>query len=479
MNSNYCWNVKEMGASGTGNTNDTQIIQKAIDECSLSGGVVYFPPGTYSSGTLFIKSNVTLHLEKCAVLQAIDCYELFPMIEHNIPCTMGNKWKAFLYSYHSENITITGGGTISPRGELDIFQNGIGDSPDRPYGIYFVKCFNVDLNNIRLHNSAFWMQRFFQCEDLRLNKLHVYNHANINNDGLDVDGCKRVFISDCSIDASDDALCFKSHGEQACEDVVVSNCILSSHATAIKFGTGSVAGFKRFNINNCIIKPSIAPKVEHPMNLKEGLGGIDIMTVDGGVVEDINISNITISGVETPLFIKIGKRNRRTKEMTVPIINKIKNIRLSNISAQNVGPIACSITGYPGANIENIKLNDINMEVNRISHKDMPPTFDLCQDDHLVIDKNNPIFLDFSIKEEVPENETDYPCSRIFGTILPAYAFFIRHVENIVLENIYVSTKQEDGRQPLVINDVHQYRLDNCYFKSSGNHFEKMENVSF
>ncbi|MEI6846013.1 MAG: glycosyl hydrolase family 28-related protein, partial [Candidatus Firestonebacteria bacterium] len=259
-------NVKESGAAGDGRVNDTAVLQKAIDECSVSGGTVFLPSGVYSTGTLFMKSNVTLHIAKGAVLRGRPDLSIFPHIVSKVPSTLEKApWRAFIYAYEQKNISIVGEGTISPNGEHKIFQDNIGDSPDRPYGIHFVRCKNITVSSIKILNPAFWAQRYRECEDLTIKGISVFAHANFNNDGLDIDGCNRVIVSDCRIDSSDDALCFKSHGNRPCEEVVVANCILSSHASAIKFGTGSVGGFKKISISNCVVKPSEAKHVVHPL----------------------------------------------------------------------------------------------------------------------------------------------------------------------------------------------------------------------
>ncbi len=458
--------VTETGASGDGIQNDTEGIQKAIDECGAKGGTVLLPPGNYSAGTLFMKSNVTLLLSKGATLLGRPDPSLYPHIEHKIPSTLDKApWRAFIYAFEQENISITGEGTISPGGAHEVFQDNIGDSPDRPFGIHFIRCKNVRVKDISLINSAFWVQRYFECEDLVIRGMSVYAHANYNNDGLDIDGCKRVIISDCKIDSSDDALVLKSHGNRPCEEVLVSNCILSSHASGIKLGTGSVGGYRKVNISNCIIKPSIAESVHHPAKVKNGLIGINLGNVDGGCMEDINISNIMIEGVECPVFIRLGKRNQTAKGIRVSQAGSAKRITLSNISCTDAGPISSSITAYPGSLIEDIVIKDVRIQMSRHSPSDIPrvsPAGNLNQAGFKFMEgkyQNDPE------GKTVPENADGYPNARIFDTILPSYGFFVRHVRNIVFDSVAVETSEGDTRVPFVLSDVLNPKFNNALAK--------------
>ncbi len=455
-------NVKGVGEAGDGIGNDTAAVQKAIDECSVKGGTVMLSPGTYSTGTLFMKSNVTLHLSKGATLLGRPDPSLYPHIKHNIPSTLDKApWRAFIYAFKQKNISITGEGVISPNGGHEVFRDNIGDSPDRPFGIHFVRCENIRVEGISLINSAFWVQRYFECENLTIRGISVYAHANYNNDGLDIDGCKRVIVSGCKIDSSDDALCFKSHGNRPCEEVLVTNCILSSHASGIKFGTGSAGGFKQIHISNCVIKPSRAKKVHHPLKAKQGLMGLDFGSVDGGFMEDISISNVNIEGVETPVFMKLGNRLTRVKGLKKKFRGALRRITLSNITARDAGPVSCSITGYPGNRIEKVLLKNISIQISRHSPSDIASVKrmnkNLNQTGTKLLKGN---YLNDPEGAGVPENSDHYPYNRIFDSILPSFGFFVRHAKNIVFDSVTVETSKGDRRVPFVLSDVEKIRFN-------------------
>lgn len=434
MNNNHSFDIRDFGAT---ENSGTTAIQAAIDAAAVDGGVVEIPPGRFRSGTIFLKSGVELRLSRGAVLTAIDDLDEFPDIKPPIPSRMDVcPWKAFIYAVDAENIALTGGGTISPGGELEIFQNGIVNSPSRPYGIHFVRCSDILVSGVTMTGSAFWMQRYFNCEKLRINGISVFNHCNLNNDGLDIDCCRDVIVSDCRIDADDDALCVKTEGAEPSSDITVSNCVVSSHASAIKLGTGSVGDFKNIVISNCVVKPSKADHVLHPRGLKGGTAGVSICAVDGAKVENVLIDDIRIDGVESPLFVRLGKRlsrmdeldgavsraagNGRWKNAPPKAIGSIRGLTLRNISATDAGPVASSISACEGGAISGLILDSISISASKTP--------------------------DAPVSEDVPENDQGYPSNLMFGSALPAAGIYLRNLERVVLKDVRVTAPTSDRR---------------------------------
>jgi len=455
--SNGIYDAQNHGAVGDGVADDTKAIQLIIDTCATNGGgTVVLTKGTYSTGTLVLKSNITLCIETGAKLIGRPDPSLYPDFPPVVPSRMDiTPWKAFLYAADAENITVIGPGTFAPEGGAEVFQNGKGNSPERPYGIHFIRCRRVTVENLKMQSSSFWMQRYYCCEDVRLRGLDIFNHCNLNNDGMDIDGCRRVIVSDCSIDASDDALCIKSEGMSIAEDIVVTNCVLSSHASGIKLGTGSCGGFKRITIGNCVIKPSRAEHIEHPFKLPGGIAGIDLGNVDGGIMEDINIHDIVIDGVSTPIFVRLGKRNSRRWE-GAPAVEECtaKRIDISNVRAYGAGPIASSITGVPGAAIEDIRLRNIAIYSSKPgSEVYWAPEDQTVGRDTWMVEPDHLLSLD------VPEQETGYPVARMFHRNLPAYGLYVRHVKNCVLDEIMFRAAKGELRPAVVLDDVQESRL--------------------
>ena len=143
---------------------------------------------------------------------------------------------------------------------------------------------------------------------MSLRNLNIYNHANKNNDGIDVDSSEDVLISGCIIDTSDDSIVIKSEGENPSKNIVVSNCIVATHASAIKLGTGSVGGYKNIVISDIVIRRSKSEKMMHPLKVWQGLTGIDLLTTDGGAMKQVLVSNVTMEDVENPIHVRLGNR---------------------------------------------------------------------------------------------------------------------------------------------------------------------------
>lgn len=424
------YNIKNFGAKGDGKANDTKAIQKAIDKCTVTGGKVLFPSGKYLTGTIELKSNVSIELTNSA------CWSAMADTNFYYPVPVSDR-RTFIYANGAENISISGYGTINGGGMAhDVFIPSPGHIKKsmRPYGFLLWKCEKIVIENITMQNSGFWMFRPDHCNDLVIRGIKVYNHANYNNDGFDITDCHRVIISDCILDCEDDAICLKSHSEKGSVDVVISNCIISSHASAIKMGTGSYGAFKRIVVSDCIIKPSLARETFHPEQLLDGLTGLDLSITDGAEVSDINFDNIVIDGVETPIFIRLGNRNNSYNNEKSKKQGFVKNISYSNIRAVNVGPVASSISAYPGEYIENITFSNIEIS---------------CL---------NPGNLADTVKY-VPEFSERYPFSRMFQSNLPAYGFYIRHAKKIKMNNISIASIRQDPRFTIWLEDVHGFYI--------------------
>lgn len=445
--------ITEYGAKND-NEPDTEAIQKSIDACSKNGGgTVVFPPGTWISGTIYLKDNTSIYLSMGATWQGENNNDAYPFIDPVIKSREDKApRRAMIYAYKKKNIKIFGEGTIYPGGDYDIFnvtkENQKEMYYSRPFGICMIESQNIVIDGINLNNSAFWMQRYFHCDNLKITNLTVFNHSNLNNDGIDIDGCKDVIVSNCVIDASDDAIVLKSEGNRKCENVTITNCILSSHATPLKCGTSSVGGYKNIAISNIVIKPSKSIEMHHLAKARGGLSGIDLLCVDGGSMENIAIDNITMTSIETPLFIKLGNRNSAWKEKTEFEISRIKNIRINNVTAINSGNITSSITGYKDQYVDSVTLSNIRFET--VAYKGKT-------DVELQIDKH----------------AGDYPYNRMFGFDYPVYGLYIDYGKNITLNNVEFVKHKSDSRPALQFKNTKNSRLLNV--RTSEKEYEKRD----
>lgn len=405
--------VRDCGAAGGGATLDTKAIQSAIDAATgAGGGTVRFPAGRYLSGTIFLKSNVTIHLDPGATLLGSTKLDDFPRTTPTLRSyTDDYTERSLIYAEGAENIAIEGRGTIDGQGAA--FP---GPYKVRPYMIRVIACKNVAVRDVTIKDSPMWVQHYLACEGVLIDGVTVHSRVNHNNDGIDIDGCERVRIANCDIWSGDDAIVLKSTLDRPCRDVTVTNCSMSTLCNAFKLGTESNGGFEGIVMNNCTIYDT-------------RLAGIALELVDGGKLDGVAIDNVTMRDTRCPIFIRLGNRARPFKEGMAQIgQGSLRNITISNVIATGADKTGCSITGLPGAAAENITLS--NVAVSFVGGG-----------------------TDADAKREVPEQETKYPEYRMFGT-LPAYGYYVRHVRGLRLINCRVDFEKPEARPALVCDDV-------------------------
>lgn len=435
--------VTQYGAR-PGSTINTVAINKAIEACYKNGGGrVVIPAGVFRSGTLLLKKNVELHLAMGAVLSASTDIKDFPI--QPLPAYRSQKdpggWRALIYANGVNNIAITGPGTIDGNGaqqKPDPDSKFKLDMDGRPRNLLLISCKQIRVEGIKMRNSGIWNQHYLDCEDVIVDRISVYNHSNRNNDGIDIDGCRRFILSNSILDTDDDAIVLKSTGSAGCENITITNCIVSSFCNAIKAGTESTGGFKNISVSNCVIKPSInkdAPIFGTP----SGIAGLSLEIVDGGIMDGVSISNITIEGSQSPLYVRLGNRARKhTESAPEPGMGSMKNIVISNIVAYNTGNYGGSITAIPGYYVENVSLNNIQF-----------------------YNKGGIRKGDYKAEvNQVPEDEKGYPQPTVWKE-LPASALFIRHAKNIQVNGLMLHSYAPDIRSPVVAVDVHGLQISN------------------
>ena len=445
----FCWQgveaqdfvVTDYGARPGMEHLNTIAIGKAIDACHRhGGGRVVIPAGIFRTGTLVLRDNVELHLGMGASLVASDDAKDLPVLPRaayrSQKDTMG--WRALIYADGASNIAVTGLGTIDGDGAQQKPVGPLkGDLDGRPRNILFISCRNVRVEGIRMMNAGIWNQHYLNCEDVVVDKVNVYNHANRNNDGIDIDGCRRFTLSNSVFDTDDDAIVLKSTGPASCEDVVVTNCIVSSNCNAIKAGTESTGGFKNIAISNCVVRPGRHP---HPPIYGEpgGVAALSLEIVDGGVMDGVSISNIAIEGSECPLFVRLGNRARRyAAGAPEPPVGSMRNIVIDNVVAHHTGNFCSSVTGIPGHCIENLSLSNVQF-YNRGGLK---------EGEYI------------SSADKVVEDEKGYPQPTVWKE-LPSSGLFIRHARNVRVSGLVLGSEQPDPRPPVIAVDAEGLKMD-------------------
>lgn len=438
-------NILDFGAGRDTSKLSTVAINKAVEACFRSGGGrVIVPNGHYKSGTITLKNNVELFLERGAVLYASTDHRDFPRQQQ--PAYRSQKdpggWYALIYAEGASNIGISGFGTIDGQGARQVPRphpkGAVHEDRDgRPRNILFISCQKISVRDVTMQSSGIWNQHYLDCANLSIDNIRVYNHSNRNNDAIDIDGCRQVVISNSIMDTDDDGITLKSTGAAPCEDVTVTNCIVSSFCAAIKCGTESTGGFKNIVISNCIVKPSVCPTGPIFRTTRIGQVGIALEIVDGGVMDGVTVSNIVIEGTECPIYVRLGNRARKhTESAPEPPRGHMRNVSLSDINVYGAGNYSSSITGIPGSPIENITLSNIRI-VNRGGLKQGEYTGDPLK---------------------VPELEKEYPAPDRWRN-LPSSGLFIRHVKDIGLYGITLRSQSADPRVPVIADDVEQLHI--------------------
>ncbi|MFD1045817.1 glycoside hydrolase family 28 protein [Kibdelosporangium lantanae] len=429
------YDVRRFGARGDGTTIDSDAVNRAIDAAAPGGGTVYFPPGTYASYSVRLKSNVALYLDQNATLLAATPangrgYDPAEPGAGNSYQDYGHShWhNSLIWAENAENITIFGPGRIDGKG---LVSGGSQESAPLQgnKAISLKLCRNVAIRDITIVNGGHFGILPTGVDNFRIDGLVI----DTNRDGINIDCCKNVRISNTTVNSpNDDGIVLKSsyalNMARATENVTIDNCFVSGYdlgtlvngtfKTAnygrtgrIKFGTESNGGFRNIAISNIIF---------------EYCRGLALETVDGGLLEDVTVSNITMRNVQMPFFLRLGSRMRGPAGVPV---GTLRRVSISDVVAYNSDPrYPSAIVGIPGHNVEDIRLANIRHHL----------LGGLTPGDAVA----NP-----------PELETAYPEPSMFGT-LPAYGWFVRHAKGVTFDNMETRYDKVDTRPAVVLRDV-------------------------
>jgi len=456
------YNVKDFGATGDGKTIDTEPINKAITTAAANGGgTVYFPAGTYASYSIHLKSHVGLYIEHGATILAADyksgekCYDEPEPNDwsdklHYQDFGHGHWHNSLIWGENLEDISITGPGMIYGKGLTRELPDHIGEGNK---AIALKLCRNVILKDFTILLGGHLAMLLTGIDNMTIDNIK----EDTNRDGMDIDCCHNVHVSNCSVNSPwDDAICLKSSYAlgyaRTTENVTITNCQVSGFDRGtflngtymrtegkmapdrqgptgrIKMGTESNGGFKGITISNCVF---------------QNCRGLALETVDGAQLEDITISNITMRDIgNSPIFLRLGARMRGPKDAAV---GNLRRILISNVTVYNADShFASMIVGIPGHPIEDVKLNNIRIYYRQI---DSPAV---------------------RIQKNVAEYIHDYPEPQRFG-VLPVYGFFIRHAKNIELNNVEVSFLGQETRPAMILEDIQGVSLMNFKAQTTGN----------
>ncbi|SFU69941.1 Pectate lyase superfamily protein [Pustulibacterium marinum] len=457
-------NIISEGAKPDGITKNTEIIQNAIDHIhQAGGGTLFFPKGKYVTGTIQLKSNVQLYFDKDSeLLGSTDPRDYKVLDVKNIPLASkkdDNSQLALLLAYKASNVKIYGKGSINGQGldlalaidslhhagiRVDSAYNYRRKRPSelaRPKLFRFSECKNVEISALQLGEAACWGLSFELCENLTLANLTITNRSYWNNDGIDITDCDKVSITGCDINSADDGICLKSYFSDYCNnDIFISDCTIRSSASAIKFGSASYGGFKNIVIQNIKVYDTFR-------------SAIAIESVDGAVIENVQVNNLTAKNTGNAIFIRLGHRDGE-KPGSIQNIN-IKNLKVEvpfgrpdldyKLRGPEVNyfhnPFPAIITGIPNHYIEEVSLENVEIQYPGKAFKGMA-------------------YVPLSGLDRVPEEVKGYPEFTMFGE-LPAWAFYVRHVKGLIIKNLKLTLKDEDYRPAFVFDDAYKIELNN------------------
>lgn len=444
------------GIESNGIKLNTRAIQKAIDHISAEGGGrLIFHVGRYLSGSIYLKSNVTLVLKEGAELWgSLDPFDY----------DRNEDWTALIFAFDQENIGIVGKGVINGRGYPlvqkmidhihkglivdDRFENDRPYAKIRPQNIFFKGCKNILIEGIQINNPASWNQQYELCSKLTIRNISVDAKNYWNNDGMDIVDCDSVIVADNYIDASDDGICLKSHHRKVgCSNVLIQNNTIRSSASAIKFGTYTFGGCRNINILN--------NKVYNTYR-----SALTFAAMDGCTVENILVDGLEVENTGNVFFFRIGARYPERHSIMRNIL--VKNVR-AVVAAnkpdvgyayegpiedlpRNISPIVLS--GFEEDKIENIAFEDIDV------------LFPGGADRYYA---NVPLDSISSI----PELGSKYPEYSMFKE-LPAWAVFARHLKNLSLKNIRFNLEKPDFRKAIVVDDIDGLILKDVFIQQAG-----------
>jgi polygalacturonase len=439
--------VKTLGAKGDGKSLDTAAINKAIDATAAAGGgAVIFPAGAYLSYSIRLKSNVSLYLSEGASIVAADSTV---QAGNGYDAAEPNQWDHYQDYGHSHfhnsliwgeslhNIAILGPGLIWGKG----LSKGTGPGPAAETAgvgnksISLKNCRNVTLRDFSILHGGHFGILATGVDNFTIDNLKI----DTNRDGIDIDCCRDVHVSNTSVNSPwDDAICLKSSFglgfARATEMVTITNCFVSGNfeegtlldgtfkrfdpdfrvprTGRIKFGTESNGGFKNITISNCVF---------------DGCQGLALETVDGALLEDVTITNITMRDIITaPIFMRLGRRMRGPDGVPAGALRRV--IVNGIVCSNSASRISSIISGIPGHSIEDVKVSNIYVQHRGGGAKETAAI-------------------------EPPELENAYPEPGMFGA-MPAHGFYIRHAKNIQMSDIEIVSLKEDARPAMVLNDV-------------------------
>ena len=451
--------IRDFGAKPNDTSiNNAKYINNAIERCSNNGGgIVVVDGGAYTSGTIYLKSNIVLYIAKGTSIIA----------SQNADDYTDN---ALIFANCCENIGVVGPGKICGEGNffslaphlppktepfsktLDVwdlrqeYRKRIRFPHKSKYGylLYLRNCNKIKLYNLILENSAMWTLNINSSNNVNVSNIVVNNNRHVaNTDGIDICGSSNVIIKNCFVSTADDGIALKNNMsvttsgddglkiknnldvscKRGMSNIYIHDCEVISCTNAFKIGTETSLDISDITVEDCkFYLTDIYPA---------GVSGFSIESCDGAKVNNVNISNIEMDSMACPLFIRLCNRNGDNKP-ELDSRGEITDISIKNIKADNI-QIPIMIMGIPNQKISDVKLK--NFDLRYAEGKDY-----------------------FDLRFKIPEQEKEYPeCNRFRN--INAYGVFVIHAKNICLENINIKPRDKTWRKFKKIIDCKNFSI--------------------
>jgi hypothetical protein len=437
------FNVLDYDASTDGKALCTKALQAAIDAChNAGGGRVVVPRGVFVTGTIRLKSHVTLRIDAGARLVGSTNSADYPkdagLCDWHPRFTWGREFTGTLvFAEQAEDIAIEGEGTIDGAqrpGRERTFPNPGDPEHRRPMLVRLRDCVNVRITGVTLTNPASFTTFFVGCRDLLIDRVRVRSRATGNGDGFDFDGCERVRISNCDLVTGDDAIGLKTfQPNKPNRDFVITNCVISSSWAAVRLGPESFADMLNIAVSNCVFR--------------DCRDGFKIQSCEGAIIERMVFSNIVMEDVLRPFFVTLNAFSMsKHAPAGRPRVGKLRDLHVSNIRAvlsnnptrKGYDQPCVAFVGLPGHMIEDVSLSDFNLTMPGGGTPEQAARMDV---------------------PELLDDQKLYPEAIHFQGELPASGIYLRHVRGVRMNQCRIATANPDARAFLAGDDLDDISL--------------------
>ena len=432
--------VTEYGAMGDGLTENSVAIQKAIDAAAAAGGgIVVFPVGEYRTSTIFLKDNVTLRLEKGAIIKGSSDYDAYPteieplyetflLREDRYPS------RVLIVALDASNVAIEGEGTIDGNGDHPNLRKKRMESINL---VRFIRCKNVRVEGtgekLTIRNASHWTLQPINVDGLVVRNVHVENYGGNTPDGLAICDSSNVLVEDCRVESDDDAVTLKSGSPNILiENVVIRNTTMISRVCGFKIGPQTFGGFKNIRITGCHFEGATEP----PATQYDPHHGVFLNVGNGGFIDGVLVENCTARNIPSTLSLFIGRvtsnywRTYWPGKPEATDYGTIRNVTFKNIRAEEMGQFGIMLEGRSESSIQNVVFDDVQIASHGGGEVQPVPN----------------------------EKPSSYPnLIYLYDGNISTWGMFMRNVDGVTFRDVYLWTETEDRRPDLYTADVHRF----------------------